>query len=187
MGTIDVRRFTADDYRRLPPEAPRVELLAGRFVEMTPSPSDRHQDAAGRLHVRLVEFVETRRLGVVRIAPYDVELDLHTVVQPDLLVVLAEHDDRRREDGLHGAPDLVVEILSKSTAMRDLTDKLEMYRAAGIPEYWVVDPDGRAVHVHRLQESSERVSFGANDRIRSPLLPGFDAVVGTLFQHSARS
>jgi Uma2 family endonuclease len=181
MGTIGVRAFTVDDYRRLPPEAPRVELLDGRFVEMTPSPSDRHQGATGRIFVLLTIHVEDGGRGVVRIAPYDVFLGDKTVVQPDLAVLLDAHAARRKDDGIHGAPDLVVEVLSKSTAIRDLTEKVELYRSAGVPEYWIVDADARAVHVYRLQESSERASFLAGAMLKSPLLPGFAPDVATFF------
>jgi Uma2 family endonuclease len=182
MDTIDTVTFTAADYRALPPEFPRVELLGGRFVEMTPAPSDRHQAVSAAIQFLLYQHVKIGGLGTVRDAPYDVYLDERNVVQPDLCVVLTANARRIKDEGLHGAPDLVVEVLSKSTAARDLAEKLEIYRAAGVPEYWVVDPDARAVHLYRLQDSRQRTSYKSGDALKSPLLPNFSPDVRRFFE-----
>lgn len=182
MGTIDMIRFTADDYRALPPEFPRVELIGGRFVELTPAPSDRHQSVVLCIGSCLHEHFRLGRLGIVRVAPYDVYLDAVNVLQPDVCAVLASHRDRVATEGVRGAPDLVVEVLSKSTAARDLAEKLAVYRAASVPEYWVVDPSAQIVHVYRLQESKERRSFHAGEALSSPLLPGFNPDVARFFE-----
>jgi Uma2 family endonuclease len=156
-------------------------LLGGRFVEMTPASSNEHQRAAGQVGFRLRVHLQKTRGSVVRDAPFDVYLDAFNVVRPDVLVPLSPLGDRLGADGVHGAPDLVVEVLSKSTALRDVSEKRKAYRAAGVPEYWIVDPDAKAVHVYRLQETRDRTSFIGSSPLKSPLLPGFETVVADFF------
>jgi len=84
-------------------------------------------------------------LGRVFSGPLDVELSDNNVVQPDVLVVLKQHRDRIRKTHIIGAPDLVIEIASPSTARHDQRAKLDAYASAGVPEYWVIDPDAQTV------------------------------------------
>ena len=75
----------------------------------------------------------------------------HDIVQPDLVVVLAEHSERITPTKLNGPPDLIVEILSPSTASTDLTLKKQLYERAGVPEYWIADPDTKTIDQYILQ------------------------------------
>lgn len=134
------RGYTAADYRSLPDEV-RAELLEGALV-MVPAPGRAHQVAVGELFVQLREYA--RRTGAfVAMAPLDVWLADDTVAQPDLVLVTAVHLGRVGEDGVHGPPDLVVEVVSPSSRDRDTGQKVEVYARAGVPEYWVVDPGER--------------------------------------------
>ena len=132
--------YTIDDYRALPDDQ-RVELIDGFFYSLA-SPSTIHQRISGRLFHAFYSFI--REQGgpcEVFAAPFDVQLDsdAKTMVQPDLVVIC--DPDRVKEWGLFGAPDLVIEILSPSTAGKDRTLKITKYEKAGVREYWIIDPE----------------------------------------------
>jgi len=103
------------------------------------------------------------------------------VLQPDILALLNAHLDRVADDGVHGAPDLCVEVLSPGNAGQDFTLKREIYRLAGVPEYWIVDPRAESVAVYRLQENPEPRRFEKGERLAFPLLPGFAPEMARIF------
>jgi Uma2 family endonuclease len=155
------------DYLALPDE-PRCELLYGRFVLMT-SPVVRHQEVVGRLFRFLLDFADAHE-GRAILAPMDVRLADHSVVQPDVLYVGPENKGVLH-DRVRGAPDLVVEVLSPSTARRDLGEKLKLYAESGIREYWVVDPVGKAFEFLVADAGGFRVAMADAEEIyRSPVL-----------------
>ena len=131
----------------------RVELLKGKILEMS-APSPIHQEISGNLQGALFVFLKNSKCKLYT-APFDVrfpqkgESQVYTVVQPDLCVVcdLEKIDGR----GCVGAPDLVVEILSPSNSRKDLKDKYEIYQEAGVPEYWIVDADDKAIYRYVLE------------------------------------
>lgn len=149
----------------------------------SPSPSRKHQKLSLRFELLLVEAVLKPGLGEVYDAPLDVKLREDTVYQPDLLVVLREHADRLRETHVEGAPDLVVEVLSPSTAHLDLLEKRYDYAEAGVQEYWVVDPDTRRVELYVREGSRLVLAETAQDRgcIRSRLIPHLAVDLEVLF------
>ena len=165
-------RFTYQDYLNLP-EDHRYEIIEGDLL-MSPSPSKRHQRIVRRLLVLLSEFVERRKLGEVFVSPYDVVISNTDVVQPDLLFISAERSDVARERAVQGAPDLVVEVLSSSTAERDRTVKTKLYARAGVRELWLVDPDAKTLEVLVNTPTGFRREslFSAGQTARSPMFPG---------------
>lgn len=122
------------------PEDQRWELIDGVAYDMTPAPIRRHQEILGDLHLQIGNFLIGKPCRVY-MAPFDVlipkhdegEEEIDTVVQPDIAVVC----DRSKltERGCKGAPDLVIEILSPSTAEKDTLTKLKLYERAGVKEY----------------------------------------------------
>jgi Uma2 family endonuclease len=132
----DLGPYRQADYLALPDE-PRCELLYGRLL-VTPSPTLRHQRVVGRLFGLLRDLAE-RSGGEAFVSPLDVSLAEHSIVQPDLIFVTKGRSSILRTR-VEGAPDLVVEILSPSTARRDLGEKLRLYAESGVAEYWIVDP-----------------------------------------------
>lgn len=128
--------YRESDYWTLP-EEPRCELLYGSLL-VTPAPIVRHQLVLGRLHVHLSLHADANE-GTALLAPMDVRLADHSIVQPDLIYVTPERRDVIHER-IFGAPDLLVEILSPSTARRDLGPKLRLYADSVVAEYWIVDP-----------------------------------------------
>jgi Uma2 family endonuclease len=101
-----------------------------------------------------MEYVEFKGLGRVFVSPTDVELSPGDVVQPDVFVVLNVHLDYIAPTRIIGAPDLAIELASPSTARHDLSKKLNAYARAGVPEYWIANPDAHTIEVLKLEDSA---------------------------------
>lgn len=172
---------TIADYRALPDDGPRFQLIEGELLPMTPAPSFRHQALVTELAARSRPFVRERGLGDVVVSPIDVYLGEHDVFQPDLLFVSTRRRDRIAHDGVHGAPDLIVEVLWPSTRHVDLGAKKRAWAAHGVLEYWVVDPADETFTVYDLQGGRPEGRTRAEGLVESPLLPGFSLDVRGLF------
>ena len=166
-------KFTYADYRNTP-DGKRYELLDGDLV-MTPAPGVRHQRVVRKLGTLLNLYVERRRAGEVFFPPCDVVLSDVDVVQPDLLFVSNERSHIITDENVQGAPDLVVEILSPSTAERDQTFKRSLYARHGVKEYWLVDTDGKSVTVlfHNDHGFTLAGTYGVGHVLTSPTLRDF--------------
>ena len=174
-------KLTYQDYLLLPDDGKRYEILDGDLY-MTPSPSVQHQRISGKLFQALAQHVEAHRLGEVFAAPLDVILAVDSIAQPDLLFLSTERLSIAREV-VHGAPDLVVEILSPGTRERDRTLKRHLYARHGVRELWLVDPEARHVELYQLDPTADtppRV-FANRDVLTSDLLPGLRLAVDTLW------
>ena len=139
--------YTYDDYSKWE-DAERRELIDGVIYAMSPAPLRKHQRTSGRLYRQLANFLQGKPCEVYA-APFDVRLNAGiTVVQPDIVVVC---DKSKLDDkGCVGAPDMVIEILSQSTEVRDRVLKFNQYLCAGVREYWIIDPDSKTVTVNIL-------------------------------------
>ena len=172
-------RFNYDDYKLLPEEK-RYEIIEGELL-VTPAPSVRHQRLLMRLANKLYMSLEMERLGAVLPAPTDVVLDHESVVQPDILFVSTARQEILRSDGaIHGAPDLVVEILSPSTAKRDQIVKRKLYQKYGVREFWIADPEAQTIEVCALGEGSNAL-FTKGSVLTSPLLPRLQVPLDDIF------
>ena len=174
----DEDRFTYADYLTWEDDQ-RWELIDGEAFCMSPGPNRIHQKWLGDLHVQFHSYLEGKTCEVY-LAPFDVRLqesseasdeEIITVVQPDLMVVCdrSKLDDR----GIKGAPDLVVEIISPSTAKRDITTKYELYQRHGVKEYWLMYPNDRTLLVYRLSDDGAYTSpnvYGEGDSVPVSLL-----------------
>jgi Uma2 family endonuclease len=177
--------FTYADYKawELKP-GERYELIDGAAYAM-PAPNDRHQAILTELVRRIANFLVGKPCKV-RPAPYDVRLFYEedesddTVVQPDISVICEE--SRRGTEGCRGAPDLVVEILSPSNTAIMMYRKLELYRDAGVREYWIVNPDTNVVTAYRFEgEQHVMQLYHAADTARPPVLPGLEIPLESVF------
>lgn len=173
--------LTYADYAKLPGDE-RHELIDGELTPMT-SPKEIHQKLLLLLGSRLLWFVLERRLGAVYAAPFDVVLSDANVVQPDLIFVSNERSHIITEDNVRGAPDLVVEILSPSTADYDRTVKRDIYARHGVSECWLIDPSARTATVLTLGADGydTHAVHGEGDTLTSPTLAGFSLNLGELF------
>ncbi len=156
------------DYQALPDE-PRCELLYGELV-VTPAPALLHQLVARQLLRFLVDHEEAHG-GLAVLAPVDVRLFDHSVVQPDVVYVSPERLGiaRRR---FEGAPDLVVEVVSPGSARRDRLWKLKLYAEAGVREYWIVDPEAKAIEFLVGHGARFEVRLPEGSVYRSPAITG---------------
>ncbi|MEK6781599.1 MAG: Uma2 family endonuclease [Bacteroidota bacterium] len=134
-------RTLLEVYKSLP-EGTLIQLIENNLI-MSPASLDGHQKILGKLYRLIGDFVEDHDLGEVRFSPYDVYLDTKNAFQPDLVFVAKQNVHLIQEDGLHGAPDLVLEVLSPSNRNYDMTSKKDVYERSGIKEYWMVDPETR--------------------------------------------
>ena len=183
IATIAIKpkpKLTYEDYARLPDDE-RYELIDGELIPM-PSPKKIHQ----RLILDLswiLRRLEEMGLGELFIAPFDVILSPTNVVQPDLTFVSSARAHIITEDNIRGAPDLVVEILSPSTAGYDRTTKRDLYARHGVREYWLIDPYAKTATVLILGANgyNTHAVFGAGDTLTSPTLAGFSMNMSDLF------
>jgi Uma2 family endonuclease len=91
-------------------------------------------------------------------------------------------EKKRGPEGCRGAPDLVVEILSPSNTVIEMERKFDLYRVAGVREYWVVAPEEKIIHVHRFREGGmDTLAYGENDAALSDILPGFEIPLKAVF------
>jgi Uma2 family endonuclease len=148
------RRYTVADYMKWPDEE-RWELIDGVAYDMSPAPTIRHQKITGRLYSRLEQKLRGKSCQPF-IAPVDVVLSERDVVQPDVLVVC--DPGKITEKNIQGAPDLVVEVLSPSTATKDLREKKALFERAGVLEYLLIDPLEEYIQVFR---HDPQTGFGA--------------------------
>jgi len=152
-------QITWQDVQQLPDDGNRYEAIEGELY-VTPAPSRRHQTIAGELYVRLRELLVASGQGRLWFAPLGVEFPATGEgVQPDLVFVSEERRGVLAPEGLRGAPDMVVEILSPTTSHRDRGIKLRLYERQGVLEYWIVDPDAAAVDVWRFAASPRHERF----------------------------
>ena len=181
-ATATRTRYTYQDYLNLPDDAERRELIAGEYCIM-PSPSEKHQFAVGVIFAALLTFAMERRLGMAFVSPFDVVLSPTDVFQPDAMFLSNERYHLRTGANIRGAPDLVVEVLSPSTADRDRAAKRDRYAQAGVQEYWLADPDAKTIEVLTAHNNAFRTAaiYAPGDALASPLLPGFALNVDAVF------
>lgn len=167
MGDIDMAlpqfeqetNYTYADY--LDWDEGRWELIDGEVWDMTPAPSRLHQEISGELFYILHDFFKGKDCSVYA-APFDVRLSdsnnaedytVTTVVQPDISVIC---DQSKLDDqGCVGSPDLIIEILSPSTAAKDLKVKRALYEKHGVQEYWLVHPTDKVVMSYQLVDDGQ--------------------------------
>ncbi len=158
LARRDTIHHTYGDYLGWPEDV-RYELIDGEAFMMAPAPDLEHQEVAGEIFFQLrlalgegpcKPFVAPVDVRLPRLDEADDQID--TVVQPDVLVVCDPSRLDRR--GVRGAPDLVVEVLSRSTASHDHVRKRQVYERAGVKEYWLVHPTDRMVTIYRLVEGA---------------------------------
>ena len=159
------QRYTAAEYVTWN-DGQRYELVHGGVHAMAPAPNLQHQSISGNLNWALRSFLRPKAPCRILYAPIDVYLADDTVVQPDLIVVC--DPQKLEKKGCVGAPDLVVEILSPSTAKTDWKDKYKLYEEAGVREYWIVNPDDKLLHVFRLTDGRFLLhgTYAAEDTVK---------------------
>lgn len=182
LTTIDYEQtYSAKEYAKLPEGAP-FQLIEGKLIYM-PSPYVIHQRISIRLSSKLFNYVEEKELGEVHYAPLDVHFDEENVFQPDLLFVSVSRKDII-QNFIQGAPDLVVEILSKGTKKVDEETKMKVYGKHNVLEYWMIHPVKKWVKIFENQEGEmvESAVLEEEGSFESKAVEGFILDVGELFR-----
>ncbi len=178
----DLGPYRREDYDALP-DQPRCELLFGRLY-LTGSPTLWHQIVASYLW-RHLEGIAEPAGGLASIAPLDVALADHSVVQPDVIYVSAERLGILRQR-IEGAPDLLVEVLSPGSSRRDRGEKLSLYAQTGIREYWIVDPETRLIEFLVNEAGRFIVSLPVAGIYRSQQIPEIHLEIAGFWQSVTR-
>jgi Uma2 family endonuclease len=183
-------RLTYDDFLLFPDDGRRHEIIDGEHY-VTPSPNLRHQRLVGRLHLSIGNYLAAHPgAGQVFLAPLDVVLSYHDVVEPDLLFVAGDQAAIMTEKNIQGPPALVIEVISKSTRKKDAQTKRRLFERTGVREYWLVDPELDLVQVLRASEAGKLVrveELAAEDdaTLTTPLLEGWQLSMRALFADPA--
>lgn len=182
---VKEERLTYDDYAALPDDGNRYELASGALELLSPAPSPTHQMISHRLVTAFTNVCE--KDYIILYAPLDVILAEDEVRQPDIVVINRERQAIVTDRGIEGPPDLVVEILSPSTALKDRRDKKEVYAAYGVKEYWIVDPVHETIEqwTYREIDQTKRYelngTYGNGDTITSPHVKCLDVHATNVF------
>lgn len=176
--------YTYDDYLQLKDEPGyRFEILEGVLVK-EPSPSIHHQRVCSALYRQLANFFDDfDPKGELFFAPLDVTLTAANVLQPDILFVSGARREIICEEHLDGPCDLVVEIMSPANRRKDRLQKMEIYRKAGIPHYWLADPEDNTLEAFMLKEGWYTLvaAGGPGDKFTHPAFPGLDLDLEKVF------
>lgn len=172
---------TLEEFESLPEGTP-CQLIDGKIV-MTPSPVPYHQKISIHISMRLNAFVDEKEIGEIFTAPLDIEFSGQDILQPDIFFITTEHASVIGEKRIIGPPDLIVEILSESTAYLDLRYKKNLYEKSGVREYWIVDPLEKSVEVFILQDNAYRLDqrITGEGSVCSRLLEGFSIELNKIF------
>ena len=164
----------------------RVELIKGFIKKMSPAPNRKHQTISQHLNFKIYSYFQNQPCSVF-VAPFDVTLPIKstkkdaTVVQPDICVICDE--SKLTDAGCHGAPDLIVEILSPQNSKHDVDTKFKLYEESGVKEYWIVEPTEKLVLVYTLQNEKYigLKPFSEGEIIESPLFVDMKIAVDYVF------
>ena len=166
-----------------------VELVKGFIYKMSPAPTSKHQRISKNNTGELYNFLKNKKCEFFN-APFDVRLiknknnkEITTVVQPDICIICDL--EKIDELGCVGSPDLIVEIVSKSTKKRDYREKYDLYEENGVLEYWIVDPDAKSIDTFFL-EKEKYVQTGnyyqTEDVIKCAVFPEFELSWKNVFE-----
>ncbi len=182
-SSASVYKMTTKEFFELPEGPPYFQLIDGDLY-MSPSPRRYHQRISMLLGSELHAFIEDHELGELYAAPSDVVLNGHTVLEPDLYFVSRERAHILNDQGTNGAPDLVVEILSPSTAKLDVGVKRKLYAESGVREMWVVVPEAKTVEVYRFAENAagSATTLGVQDSLTTEIFLGLTLVIRDIFR-----
>jgi len=181
----DISDWTYKDYKnwQLKP-GERYEIINGVAYAMS-APNTEHQRISMFLSGEFYSFLKGKPCQPFA-APFDVRLFYkedesdNTVVQPDLIVVC--NPEKLGKEGCRGAPDLVIEILSPSNSAIEMNRKLNIYRKAGVPEIWIIDPEEKQVEVYHLAGNRYvHNNLQMGDTLKSPKFPGMEIPLDVLF------
>ena len=181
LHDLPAKKLTYEDYLLIPDDGKRHEIIDGEHY-VSAAPFIRHQDLVVRLTIRIGGFVEAHRLGRFLVAPTDVILSPHDIVQPDLLFISNERSSIIEEKNIQGPPDLAIEIHSGSSRHIDRGAKRRAYEHWGVREYWMLDPARKEAEVWEWTAKGLLRRLSERDVLTTPLLPGLEISLAEIFR-----
>lgn len=163
------KKYTTEDYKKLEEGDPH-QLINGDLIMREASPTYGHQGILRDVFNQIVNHLRDNPVGETLCAPIDIYLDGHNVLQPDIVFVANKGRAIAKKDGFHGAPDMVIEILSDSTSYYDTTVKKGIYEEHGVREYWIIDPADNTVIGFKNMEGNFHEFFTGKDKFSSEVL-----------------
>ena len=173
--------WTEEEYLDLTDTTNHLIEFTDGYVEMLPMPTDHHQAILAYLFELFLTYLRPRG-GKVLFSPLRVRIRPRKFREPDLLLLLDAKDPRRQNRYWQGA-DLALEVVSADKPERDLVEKRGDYAEAGIPEYWIFNPETETIAVLRLEDRAyvDHGVFGRSAEATSALMPGFSVNVDAVF------
>lgn len=182
---LATEKWTYNDMLAKLPAESRYEIQNYHLIDM-PSPTEKHQDLQFKLTLLLGNHIVSNKLGKFYQAPFDVIFDEGNTVQPDLLFVSNENKEIIKERGVFGAPDLIIEIVSKGSIIRDYVEKKEDYEKFSIKEYWIIDPQNQFIQIFNLEANKYKPYSSADGEesliVKSIVLKDFELKWSDLFE-----
>jgi|SRR5579862_3426195 len=175
-----VKKLTYADYEKIPADGFRHEIIGGEEF-MTPAPNLDHQTVVVNLTAILRDYTLAKKLGRVFVAPTDVLLSKHDIVEPDVIFVSEKRLSILTEKNIQGAPDLVIEVLSPSTQAEDRGPKLALYERSGVAEYWIADPTSKTVEIREFGTTRRTRVYKEGQAFESVLLAGLSVKLADVF------
>ncbi len=175
-------KLTYKDYETFPDDGNRYEIIDGEVI-VSPPLITAHQWTSAELTWLLGAHIRQHGLGRLFYAPFAVMLSPHDVFEPDIAFISHDRMPLVEVKGMHGAPDLCIEIASPSTRGYDRTVKYERYARFGVKEYWIVDPEAKTSTVFALVRGTYVAIALARgeDSVPSRVLPGLELRADALF------
>jgi Uma2 family endonuclease len=187
------KTYTYQDLLNEFEEETRCEIIENKLF-MSPASNTEHQEISRDLEFLLYTFTRKNNLGKVFDAPFDVILDENNVVQPDILFISNQNIQHLSKKGFHGAPDLIIEIVSPSTFYRDCQEKKSLYEKFGVKEYWIVEPANQVIEIFVLENNLENnlrntqyqlhQFVAEKGKVSSKILEGFEVDCSQIFHPS---
>lgn len=181
------REYTYADYLKFQFEE-MVEIIRGKIYKMSPAPKSKHQALSRDLQGQIWTYLKHKKCQIFQ-APFDVILPIAdkirnkstTVVQPDLCVIC--NPKLIEENGCFGVPNWIIEVLSVSTAKKDMNEKFQVYEEAGVGEYWIVSPEYETVEVFLLENGkySKKFFLDKNEKVKPYTLPELEIDLKEVF------
>lgn len=169
MGKVLSRPQTMLEVYKLLPEGTPIQLI-NNHLYMSPAPRFTHFDVVKKLFKQFEANATDNNSGVVAFAPIDVFLGDSNAVQPDLFFIAKQNTHLIKDDGVHGAPDIIVEVLSPANKNDDLVKKKVQYEKFGVKEYFIVDADDKTVITYYLKNKKYELQKSAKGKLKSKLL-----------------
>ncbi len=171
-----------DMVEKLPAES-QYELRDFNLIEM-PSPKPKHQRIVTNVYDLVKPFIKTQNLGILFVAPLDVVFQKGDVAQPDLIFIATDSKHIIKESHISGAPDLLVEVVSKGSVARDYIEKRNDYQKFGVKEYWIIDSLNESIWVYTLSENAQYDLHSCAEETevaKSKLFEGFEMAHELIF------